>query len=82
MTDILDAHIAILVRYDRTLEVTHILDMYSAILISDSDLQKSERATHKLNLCSAILVSGFYLLKKWESNSLPDWMFSHPHQLF
>ena len=56
--------------------------MYSAILISDSDLQKSERATHKLNLCSAILVSGFYLLKKWESNSLPDWMFSHPHQLF
>ena len=42
-----------------------------SILISDSDLQKSERATHKLDLCLAILVSGFYLLKKMGEQLTP-----------
>ena len=33
--------------------VTHILDMYSAILISGADLLKHWKATHSLDMCSS-----------------------------
>ena len=36
--------------------VTHWLDVCSAVLVSDSDL--NWRATHSLNVCSVVLISG------------------------
>ena len=47
---------------------THLLDMYLAILIYDSDLLKHQRVTHKLDTCSVILISGSDSLKHWSDS--------------